>query len=120
MADDKRTGLGGPVPSNDATGSLRRRLVIATELLADQAERERVAFELGWSSGYVTGYATGHDVAYERAHCELAADWAAMAREVRGTARDIDLDTRRWGPGGRAAFGRPRPGDYKGGPVAAW
>ena len=31
-----------------------------------------------------------------------------------GIVRDAELETRRWGPGGREAFGNPRPGDYPG------
>ncbi len=94
--------------------TLERRVIMAAELLADCAERERAIFEAAWNAGYRAGFEAGHQVGHERAHNELAQDWAAMAREVRGTARYLDLETRRWGPGGRKCFADPRPGDYPG------
>jgi hypothetical protein len=117
--DGPRPGNQGPdeATGEDAvTDSLRRRLVVAVELLADQAERERVAFELGWSGGFTGGFQAGHDVGYERAHAEIAMDWAHMAAAVRGYSRTpshAELELRRWG-GRRQDFGKPRPGDFPG------
>jgi hypothetical protein len=53
------------------------------------------------------------------AEAEMAARWARVtAPVVRGQAF-ADLEERRWGPGGRAHFGDPRPGDFKGLAAAA-
>lgn len=46
-----------------------------------------------------------------------AAEWAAAAAGVRhmaNTPTHVELERRRWGDGGREAFARPRPGDFKG------
>jgi len=46
-----------------------------------------------------------------------AAEWSLAAASVRRTASTptlLQLERRRWGDGGRAAFGRPRPGDFEG------
>jgi hypothetical protein len=34
-----------------------------------------------------------------------------------GIVRDAELETQRWGPGGRAHFADPRPGDFPGRPA---
>jgi hypothetical protein len=93
--------------------------VVAAELLAESPERERVIFERAWSAGYAVGFDAGAEVGYRRACAELAREWAEVSRGVRQTAGRptvAELDMRRWG-GRREDFGRPRPGDYMGGPV---
>ena len=43
----------------------------------------------------------------------MAAQWSRVTAVVRGP--DLaELEARRWGPGGRAHFGDPRPGDFPG------
>ena len=54
---------------------------------------------------------------YEAGRCEAEAEmadrWSRVAAVVRGP--DLaELEARRWGSGGRAHFGDPRPGDYLG------
>jgi|SRR5271157_3892176 len=47
------------------------------------------------------------------AEAEMAAQWSRVTAVVRGP--DLaELEARRWGPGGRAHFGDPRPGDFPG------
>jgi hypothetical protein len=47
------------------------------------------------------------------AEAEMAAQWSRVTAVVRGP--DLgELETRRWGPGGRAHFADPRPGDFPG------
>ena len=47
------------------------------------------------------------------AEAEMAARWARVAAAVRGP--DLaEIEERRWGPGGRAHFADPRPGDFPG------
>ena len=47
------------------------------------------------------------------AEADMAAQWARAAAAVRGPGF-AELEERRWGPGGRAHFADPRPGDYPG------
>ena len=76
----------------------------AAELVeAETAYRRQVGREM-----YAAGYAA--------AEADMAARWDRIARTtVRGPSH-ADLEEKRWGPGGRAHFADPRPGDYP----AAW
>jgi len=51
------------------------------------------------------------------AEAEMAERWNRIAGPV-SRARDLggieEIEARRWGPGGRAHFGDPRPGDFPG------
>lgn len=88
------------------------RYALAVNLVADldsQHRRERQAYE----QGYRDGHRSGWEVGYGHAHREMAARWAALAAQVRQTARtptQTELETRRW-DGRRQDFGKPRPGD---------
>jgi len=121
-APGDRAGGGG----DDALGggyvetSIRRHpFIVAAELLAESAERERVIFEYAWSAGYAAGFDAGTEVGYDCAEAEMAQAWAPVAESVRNLARSpsyAELERRRW-DGRREDFGKPRPGDYMGGPV---
>jgi hypothetical protein len=55
-------------------------------------------------------YQAGH----RDAEAEMARRWDQIARPaVHGTSH-AQLEERRWGPGGRAHFADPRPGDFPG------
>ena len=54
-----------------------------------------------------------YEVGRREAEAEMAAQWARVAAPVRGPDLD-EIEARRWGPGGRAHFADPRPGDYPG------
>ena len=47
------------------------------------------------------------------AEADMAAQWTRAAAAVRGPDF-AELEERRWGPGGRAHFADPRPGDFPG------
>lgn len=55
-------------------------------------------------------YAAG----YAAAEADMAARWDRIARTTAPGPSHADLEEKRWGPGGRAHFGDPRPGDYPG------
>ena len=59
------------------------------------------------------GHADGYRAGYRQADADQAARWNQAARAVDGPAR-AELEERRWGPGGRAHFADPRPGDFPG------
>jgi hypothetical protein len=55
-------------------------------------------------------YAAG----YAAAEADMDERWNAIAWTTAPGPSHAELEERRWGPDGRAAFGRPRPGDYPG------
>ena len=59
-----------------------------------------------------------YEAGRQAAEADMAAQWARAAAAVRGPDF-ADLEERRWGPGGRAHFADPRPGDYPGRLAAA-
>jgi len=48
------------------------------------------------------------------AEADMAARWAQIARPAAHGMNQTELEERRWGPGGRAHFADPRPGDFPG------
>ena len=48
------------------------------------------------------------------AEADMARRWAQIARPAAHGISHADLEQRRWGPGGRAHFADPRPGDFPG------
>jgi hypothetical protein len=48
------------------------------------------------------------------AETDMAWRWAQIARPAAHGISHADLEQRRWGPGGRAHFADPRPGDFPG------
>ena len=64
--------------------------------------RHQVAREMA-AAGYERGHAAGY--------LQAVADIKAVQH---GLVLDAELEARRWGPGGRAHFGDPRPGDFPG------
>jgi hypothetical protein len=63
---------------------------------------------------YEAGHADGYRAGYEQAAADQAARWNAAARAALGGPARAELEERRWGPGGRARFADPRPGDFPG------
>ena len=82
-------------------------LIALTDLIGSQAEREHTAETRGYQRGYREGHAAGEEAGYLRAVTEIKRINADLPRALRD---DIAM----WPPHGRAAFGRPRPGDYPG------
>jgi hypothetical protein len=62
---------------------------------------------------YAAGHADGYRAGYRQADADQAARWNHAARAADGPAC-AELEERRWGPGGRAHFADPRPGDFPG------
>ena len=62
---------------------------------------------------YAAGHADGYQAGYRRAEADQAAQWNQITRPVAGPSH-AELEERRWGPGGRAHFADPRPGDFPG------
>ena len=55
---------------------------------------------------------------YAAAEADMAARWDRIARTTAPGPSHADLEEKRWGPGGRAHFGDPRPGDFPAWPPA--
>jgi hypothetical protein len=85
--------------------------------------RVQAAEAYGFKQGYRRGYQHGDAAGYARSEQQWdtafrpAKDWVRAALRTPSARR---LELLRWGPGGSAATGQPRPGDYTGGPVAPW
>ena len=62
---------------------------------------------------YAAGHADGYRAGYRQADADQAARWNHAARAIDGPTR-AEVEERRWGPGGRAHFADPRPGDFPG------
>jgi hypothetical protein len=81
----------------------------AAELAEAEARyRHQLAREM-----YQAGHADGYRAGYRQADADQAARWNHAARAVDGPDH-AELEERRWGPGGRAHFADPRPGDFPG------
>jgi hypothetical protein len=55
-----------------------------------------------------------YQAGYAAAEADMAARWDRIARSTAPGPSHADLEEKRWGPGGRAHFADPRPGDYPG------
>ena len=64
---------------------------------------------------YEAGHADGYRAGYQQAGADQAARWNQAARAGLGGPSHAELEQRRWGPGGRAHFADPRPGDFPAG-----
>jgi hypothetical protein len=84
--------------------------IAAAELAeAETAYRHQLAREM-----YQAGQRAGFQAGYRQANADMAARWAEIARPVVRSISHAELEERRWGPGGRARFADPRPGDFPG------
>ena len=63
---------------------------------------------------YEAGHADGYRAGYRQADADQAARWNQAARAALYGTTHAELEERRWGPGGRARFAEPRPGDFPG------
>ena len=76
---------------------------------AETAYRHQLARE-----SYQAGRADGYRAGYRQAGADQAARWNQAARAALYGPSHAELEERRWGPGGRARFADPRPGDFPG------
>jgi hypothetical protein len=87
-----------------------RDAIEAAELAeTESAYRHQLAREM-----YQAGQRAGFQAGYRQADADEAARWAQIARPVARGISHAELEQRRWGPGGRAHFADPRPGDFPG------
>jgi hypothetical protein len=100
-------------------GSLDLRRVAALLALSDERDTWLRRVYASWKDGYRAGYEAGDAAGTRRTQREWHVTNAGLPRSILGPTW-AELELRRWGPGGRAHFGDPRPGDYTGGPVGAW
>ena len=81
---------------------------------ADLVEAEtRYRSQLARES-YEAGHADGYRAGYRQADADQAARWNQAAGAVTDGPARAELEERRWGPGGRAHFADPKPGDFPG------
>jgi hypothetical protein len=80
---------------------------------ADLAEAETGYRNQTGREMYQAGHADGYQAGYRQAEADQAARWNQATRPADGPAH-AELEERRWGPGGRARFADPRPGDFPG------
>ena len=69
-----------------------------------------------WRDGWRAGFEAGDAAGTRRTQREWHVTAIGLPLSVLGPSW-AELERRRYGPGGRAHFGDPRPGDYTGGPV---
>lgn len=92
------------------------------ERIAAWSERETSAHDDGFRFGYRIGYADAYDTGYAQALRDVEARQTDIVAEALGRTPSrsyAEQEQLRWG-GKREDFGKPRPGDYMGGPVAPW
>ena len=81
---------------------------------AELAEHETVYRHQLARQMYEAGCRDGHEAGRRDAEADMARFWAEAARQVTRGVSHAELEQRRWGPGGRAHFADPRPGDFPG------
>jgi hypothetical protein len=83
---------------------------------SDRRDRELAARLAMWRMAYRAAAAlldTVFNAGQAQARAEMERDWHAIADPAsRNSTSHAELEARRWGPGGRQAFGTPRPGDF--------
>lgn len=102
-----------------ALADARRELAQLRTVIAAPDPMTTVGY---WAGVFRIARQAAAEAAYRRGRedegAEMAAAWHAVADPAAaGGPSFAELELRRWGPGGRAHFGDPRPGDYRGGPV---
>ena len=87
-----------------------REAIEAAELAGHEtAYRNRLGRQM-----YEAGRRDGYEAGRRDAEADMAHFWAEAARQVTRGVSNAELEQRRWGPGGRAHFADPRPGDFRG------
>ena len=87
-----------------------REAIEAAELAGHEtAYRNQLARQM-----YEAGRRDGYEAGRRDAEADMARFWAEAARQVTRGVSHAELEQRRWGPGGRAHFADPRPGEFPG------
>ena len=87
----------------------REAIEAASLAEAETAYRNQLGREM-----YQAGHADGYQAGYRQAEADQAARWNQINRPAIDGPSHAELEERRWGPGGRAHFADPRPGDFPG------
>lgn len=82
--------------------------ILAAHVAADPGLTVSLSTARQWSA---EAYSRGRADGIEAGRLAVIAELKTADRAVRAA---LELEIRRWGPGGRAQFGDPRPGDYVG------
>lgn len=91
----------------------REAIEAAGQAAAETARRDRLGREM-YQAGYADGYHAGYEAAWGVREASAAAWWREHGRGLVDGLTHAELEERRWGPGGRAHFADPRPGDFPG------
>ncbi len=96
----------------------RAASMIRTALLGLSDERDAWLDRVydSWRAGWRAGFEAGDAAGTRRTAREWHVTAIGLPLSVLGPSW-AELERRRYGPGGRAHFGDPRPGEYAGGPV---
>ena len=80
--------------------------------LSDERDLWMRRIAQAWQEGFAAGRAAGYLAGYAQA----VADWKVTAAGMTqlGGESFAETERRRYGPGGRKTFSRPRSGDFKG------
>lgn len=87
-----------------------REAIEAAELAEHETAYRNQLGRLMYEAGRCDGYEAGR----RDAEADMARFWAEAARQVTRGVSHAELEQRRWGPGGRAHFADPRPGEFRG------
>lgn len=88
-------------------------IALADQIEAEMKLRDQIGREM-YRAGLEDGYRQGYAVASGEREAEHAAWWRDHGQTLVNRPTHAELEERRWGPGGRAHYGDPRPGDYPG------
>jgi hypothetical protein len=91
----------------------REAVEAAEQAEAETAYRNQLGREM-YQAGHADGYRAGYQAACGEREADAAAWWRDHGRGLAERPAHAELEERRWGPGGRAHFAYPRPGDFPG------
>lgn len=80
--------------------------------LSDERDLWMRRVSQAWRDGWLAGMAAGYRAGFSQAVTEWKVTAGGMTHL--GGESFAEVECRRYGPGGRASFGRSRPGDFKG------
>lgn len=124
--------MGNALKSISNNSAQRRYSPQEIERFLAVSDRLELEFRLRldyWHMGFTHGEAVHEDDyergftdgirAYKMAQKDRLADLQRFLADgcALGLWENPELEEKRWGPGGRAHFADPRPGEYQGGPV---
>lgn len=91
-----------------------REAIEAAELVEKETRYRNQLARESYQAGLEAGYKAGYEAGARQREADHAAWWRERGRHLAERPTQAELEERRWGPGGRAHYGDPRPGDYPG------